>query len=157
MPRQPSSLSPGEQPKALIQPLGDLMRRKHFHPSGSQLDRERNPVKPTTNLGNHRCAVVGQCKACIDRKRTIDEERDRCIRQYVSRASVRFRWNRKRWESVGPLTRYVQCFSASRQDAYIWARPHNTRRNLASGLHHVLAVVQNKQEPAGLEVRDDCV
>jgi hypothetical protein len=40
----------GEQPKALIQARGDLLCGQRLDPRRRELERERNPVEPSTDL-----------------------------------------------------------------------------------------------------------
>ena len=59
--------------EALVESLSDLARREYIYASSSQLDRERDAVQPAAYLGNVRRVIVVQRKACVNRKRAINE------------------------------------------------------------------------------------
>jgi len=48
--RQRGARARGEQPEALVQPRGQLVRRQRTHPCGGQLDRQRQPVELSAHL-----------------------------------------------------------------------------------------------------------
>ena len=67
----------GEEPEAVVQPLGDVSARQHVDPRRGELDRERDAVEPAADLGrparrSRRRAV----NAGLRRGRPIDEQAD---------------------------------------------------------------------------------
>ena len=48
--RQRGAAAAGQQPEAVVQPRGDLLRRKHLDARGRQLDRQRDAVQPVADL-----------------------------------------------------------------------------------------------------------
>ena len=77
MPRQRGAAAAREQLECVVQPAGDLLRRQHAHARGGQLDRERDAVEATADLG-HRVAVrLGERERGQRRVRPLDEQLDR--------------------------------------------------------------------------------
>ena len=78
--RRPGDASTREKAETVVEPRRHLLRRQHSQPGGRELDRERQPIEPTADLGDRRGVVGGKREAAADLSRALYEQRDRLVK-----------------------------------------------------------------------------
>ena len=116
----------GEQPEAVVEPRGDLVRRHRRHPRRGELDRERDPVEAAADLSDGVDVRLAEGERRIGGGGPCDEQPDRLGRGGILQAG-----SAARERTVGPTGRRAgqgpdvdhglpgdrKCLSARGQDA----------------------------------------
>src|SRR5437667_1573652 len=77
MPWRRMASRPGEQAEPIVQPSGNVFNGECLNTRRRELQRQRNPVEPTANAGDHLRVVRGEGEAWARLARPIDKQLDR--------------------------------------------------------------------------------
>ncbi len=142
----------GQKLEAVLQPLVDVLDGHRAHPRGGELERERNAFEARAELGDGRRLALRQRETRLLQLRPIHEQLHR-IRARQRFDARRARRERKRQHRIRLLARDAQRFPAGRDDGELRRGTEQRVGEVRAGAHHVLAVVEDEQEPARLHVR----
>ena len=74
LPRERRLIARPQQPKAIVQPRGDVVDGHRAHARRRELKRQGYAVQATTNLRDRRRILVRQAKRRLRRGRSVDEQ-----------------------------------------------------------------------------------
>ena len=131
--------SPAQQRESIGETVGDLPRRERPQPRGRKLEREREAVEALTQLRDRTECLVVQLEVAPHSSGPLDEE--------AHRVGVG-----KRRDLEDRLSRNAERLEARRKQPYPWTRSEERDREHADGRRDVLAVVEEEQKLAPLQV-----
>ena len=151
LPAQGRAPAPGEQPEAVAQARGELLRGEHPHPRGGQLEREGDAVqaarRPRPRPGRWRS--VRAKAGCAARARSTNRRPAPDASSAAAPAARVGVGQAQGGHAPGGLPGDAQQLAAGGQHPHPGAAAEQGVRQAGSGLEQVLAVVQQEQEPAG--------
>ena len=153
LPRRQVAAAAGQQGQPLLEPGQERRRRQDLHPGRGKLDGQRQAVEAAADGGDGGGVCCSQREVRQARLRALDEERDRGDpRQLLESAAERSAAGSGRGgtgNSRSPRTcsgsRLVARMVSSGQAA-------SKRGHVRRGLQHLLAVVEDEQQPLAGEV-----
>ena len=135
------ALRSAQQSEAIAESIPHLDGTHGGHPSRCQLDTEREPVECLADLRHCRGALrVVQAETDACRAGSLDEQLDRVRGD----ATI----ERKRRNRQQRLTGNPQVFTRRRQNLGVPGPTEDLSDGRASGVEHMLAVVDHQQEPS---------
>ena len=125
-----------------VQPPGDVDAAHHTHPRRGQLDRQRQAVEPSTDLGHRADWLVVQVEIRPAGPGPLGEQPGGIL-------------DGQRRDGHDPLTLDAERFPAGRQHRYPWAMPHDLVEQPRGRVQDVLAIVHDQQQLACPQILDD--
>lgn len=117
--------------------------------TGSELDRERNPIELPANSRDHRCLLVLQTLAIPPGGGPLHEELNGRRRNGIlCGGRHRFRRVGQRLEQVNTFAFNAKRLATGREDAHRRRTPNEAFRQSGRCVDHVLAIVQDEQHSA---------
>ena len=143
-----------QQPKAVVQPLGNRVRSQRSQPGRCELDRQRHAVEPVADAHHVASVPVVEGEAGGRRPGPLDEEANRLVAEEVVAVDRSFRIReRERRHAEDRLALDSQRLAAGRDDRDPGGRAKQRIGDRRCGDEDVLAVVQHEQErPPGQEL-----
>ena len=140
-----------QQLEAVLQSGVDIRDGHRLHARGRQLEGQRNSFQAHDHLGDGRRLAAGQTEGRAMLLRPVDEKPHR--RRSQQRGDVGIaRRHRKRMHRIGLLARHAQRLPARSEDADLRSGAQDSVCQVGRRLGQVLAVVQNQEDAARLEV-----
>ena len=131
-------------PRLVVDAGQDLGHRHRGHPHRGQLDPQRQTVETGAELGQHRLVVAVQDEVRPPRPGPLDEQATGVVGpQGVDRPHR--------------LARDAERLPAGGHDPEVCAPAVQRRRQLGARVEDVVAVVEDEEDVAGVEVADQCV
>ena len=131
-----------EQLKAAADEGEDLCEPEHVYPRSSELDRERDAVHETADLGSDPGVLVRQFEARARRARSGGEELHGRDTDGVARSEPRHRQGR---HGEAHFTRHVKHLATRREHAHAWAASEHRIGDPGRLLDHMLTGVEHEQ------------
>jgi hypothetical protein len=138
-----------QQPKSVLEPLGQRADREEAHARRGQFDCERNPVQTPAHRDERAAliAAVAHYQARRDVGRTIQEQlHGRNLAQLLERRQ-RFAvdlWDGERLQPLHALAAEVQRLPTRRQDAHLRAIGQQSSHCRRGRIEHVLAAIEHQ-------------
>ncbi len=150
--------SVAEDREPIRQPSQQLGWCEHVRARRGELERERQAIEPTADLGDGPDVLGREREAGLRRASPLDEQADRLERTCRRDVGVDRRLGRGEWRHRPTLlTRNPQRLSARRQDTAATAGLEQRPDQPSDRLGHALAVVEDDQHLAIAQVVDDHV
>ena len=144
----------GEQAEAIVQVVGNLLGRQRRDPRRRQLDRQRNPVQPPTDLDHQHCVLRAQREARPNCVGAFDEQADRLAScQYAEWLGVVVGQG-ERGDPPDNLGPDPQRLTTGHQDPQVRACLEQWLNDVGARLDQVLAIVEH-EESLGRPQRHD--
>jgi hypothetical protein len=151
--------TPGsQQPKAVVEALGERVGGERVGTRRGELEREREPVEAMTDARHCARVRLVESEAGRDRAGTLDEEAHGLVAEERLRhlGGVRI-GNRERRNAEDHLPRHTQGLAAGGEDRQARSRAKECVGERRARPDHVLAVVEHEQELARGQFRRDRV
>ena len=143
----------GEEPKPLVEQLGDLRGAHGDGPGRRQFDGQGNAVQPATDLGHRDGVALGQREVGLRRLRAIEEEARRVTRLHVGRVACTV-GEPEGTEGDHLLAVDGETFTARGQHAHLRARFDDRLGQVAGRVEEVFAIVEDEQQTLRSQVFD---
>ncbi len=135
-----------EQPEPVIEPCRKPLNSQSCSAGRGQFDGQRNAVEPPADCGHRSNARVGR-QLRIDRARSRQEQPHGAGLQQLFPIHDLFRRHVERRNLIERLTLGTQRFTAGGKYTGGLAGPQDRFRHVRCRVDHVLAVVEDEQEP----------
>ena len=149
MPGRHGAQPGGQQPVEVGQPPANLIDGQHSHSRRRQLDRQRKPVQPLTNLGHRRLVVLVEGELRICSRGALGEQRHgvipRHLLQGVTCAPIRQRQGR---HGQCRFAANAQGLPAGREDSHVRTALQHPQSQLHACVEQLLAVIEQQEQPA---------
>mgnify|MGYP007135457263 CR=1 FL=1 len=147
VPRQVGAARVGQEAKAIVEPIGDLIDRQGLEPRGGELDRQRDAVETAADPRQSRGVLRRHRKRGINRGRALRKQPHRLARHQgrPGRHDGRRR-HREGGDVKRLLLRHGQRLAARCQDAHGRARFEDRANEVRGGGADVFATVEDQQE-----------
>ena len=143
MARQGRAVADGQQAEAVVETGDDLLRRQRALAGSGEFDRQREPVKPTTDLDDGGAVIVAEREGRVHRACPLHEELHRL--RGLRRVAARGRERQLGHEPRG-LSGDAQRLATGGHHPQAGARAQQCIGQGGAGVHQVFAVVEHQQE-----------
>src|SRR5207244_2238916 len=148
LPREGGAGAAGQQPAAVVEPVGEPLERERPDARRRELERERKPVEAAADARHRGRAARVKTEPGTAGARPFDEQADGVEDTETLGITLALWWQGERRDPPRDLAWHAERLAAGREHTHAHTRSHQRIRDPGTAVQQVLAVVEHDQ-PAG--------